>query len=330
MSRKFLFVSVILISLCVCAFQTEAAELPAGRVRLGVLQFLSRTDGVSADQAAAVGDIVARMLTSSKTINVIERDQLSRLAEEHALSMAGSMNEDSAVRIGRIAGCQYMLIGAVTRYEHSASTTDVWLWGSRKFFALATIDVRVVNVETTEVILSLSETGTTSQKGTTFNFYGMNTKDKMDFEGLEAGAIADAASRLSYKVRDALTGEYSQVLAVDAKEVTLDIGATGGAQRGGLFRVYVDGEEIRGAYGESLGRKMKDIAVVKITDVQRDFSMATVADKGAGNIKLIRRGDKIFPVTTAELQDMIKRKAFPKTRPKEVQLDDDMKKLLGR
>lgn len=326
--RKFLFVLCALI-ICLSAFQAEAANT-GDKVRLGVLTFLSRTEGVSADQAAAVGDIFARMLTSSKTITVIEREQLDRIASEHEMSMSGSFTEESAVQIGKIAGCQYMALGAVTRYEHSGSTTDLWLWGTKTYDALATIDVRIVNVATTEVILSLSETGTASHKGTTFNFYGMNNQNKMDFRGLESGAIGDAAARLSYKVRDALTGEHVQVLDTNSKEVTLGIGVTGGAQLGGLFRVYVDGEEIRDVDGTSLGRKMNDIAVVKIVDVQRDFSIAHPADKGAGNIKLIRRGDKIYPITKDELQSMIKRKAFPKARPKEIKLDKDLEDFLKR
>ena len=75
---------------------------------------------------------------------------------------------------------------------------------------------------------------------------------------------------------------------------------------------------------------MNDIAVVKIVDVQNEFSIAQTAGKGAGNIKLIRRGDKIYPISQEELSSLIKRKVFPNTRPRETKLDDDMRKFLGR
>ena len=101
-----------------------------------------------------------------------------------------------------------------------------------------------------------------------------------------------------------------------------------GAQIGSLFRVYVDGREIRGADGKSLGREMNDIAVIRITRLQPEFCNASLADKKAGNLALIRRGDKIFPVTEEEMQEMIKNKVFPKSRPKEVQLDDDLQNFL--
>ena len=75
---------------------------------------------------------------------------------------------------------------------------------------------------------------------------------------------------------------------------------------------------------------LNDIAVVKIIKVQPEFSMASLAAKGAGNLSLVKRGDKIFPVAQDEMQEMIKNKVFPKSRPKEVKLDNDLKDFLGR
>lgn len=306
------------------------AAVTDGPVRLGVMKFLTRTEGVSETQAAAVGDVFARMLTSSKTITVIERDQLENIAGEIARGQSGMITDETAVQIGKIAGCNYMLIGAVTRYEHSTSTTDLFIFGWRKYYALATIDVRVVDVETTKVVLSLSESGTTTQKGTTLNFYGMNDKKNMDFKGMEAGAVADAASRLGFKLREAMTGEYVEVLEPGKKEIVVGLGMNDGAQIGGLYRVYTDGREIRDAKGNSLGREMNDIAVVKITKLQPTFSNAVIASKKAGNLSLVRRGDKIFPVAQDEMQAMIANKVFPNSRPKEVKLDSDLEEFLKR
>ena len=224
-----------------------------------------------------------------------------------------------------------MLMGSVTEYFTRASETDYWVIKKRRDTARVTIDVRVVNVETTEVIMSLSETGDASY-GQTYGqipYTGVTTRNA-DISGVEAAAITDASLRLSYKLREALTGEYEQVLDADGKEVTLSVGLISGAQRDKLYRVYVDGKEVFDTNGKSLGRKRNDIAVVKIIDVQQEFSMAVIAGKGAGNIKLLHRGDKIYPVTNEELASMIKRKVFPKSRPKEVKLDSDMEEFLRR
>ena len=317
----------LLVLSCVMSFRAEAA-ISNQPVRLGVVKFLSRTAEISEEQAAIIGDVFARMLTSSRTITVIERSELDAVASEHRLSTAGRLTDETALQVGKIAGCQYMLFGAVTNYHKESSSVDLWMFGTQKNFATATIDVRVVNVETTEVMLSLSETGAASQKGTKFNFYGM-TNDKVDLTGIETGAITNAASRLSYRVREALTGEYAQVLKISGGEVTINIGSSGGAQVGGLFRIYVEGEEIRDVDGRLLGQEMKDIAVVKIVAVQQEFSTANLADKAAGSLKLARRGDKVFPLSSEELSALISRKAFMKTRPRETRRDSAAREYLN-
>ena len=320
-----LFVVLMLVNI------SHAAEEASKPIRIGVMRFLARTDGISADHAAAIGDIFARVLTNSKTITVIERDQLDTLASEHRLSSSGMLTDETAIQIGKIAGCQYMIIGSVTEYFTRGSRTDLWLVKKTEHEARVTIDARVVNVETTEVIMSLSETGEAKHKQTheQLPWIGPVTRNA-DISGVEAAAISDASSRLSYKIREALTGEYNQVLDTDGKEVTLSVGLTSGAQLGKLYRVYVDGKEIFDSHGRSLGKKMNDIAVVKIIDVQQEFSIAGIAAKNAGNIKLIHRGDKIYPITNSELKSMISRKIFPKTRPKEIKLDDEMREFLRR
>ena len=78
---------------CLISFKAEAA-LSDSPVRLGVMRFVSRASGVSDDQAAAIGDVFARTLTNSKTITVLERDQLDVIASEHQLSTQGLINEE--------------------------------------------------------------------------------------------------------------------------------------------------------------------------------------------------------------------------------------------
>ena len=305
--------AVLCVLLCWGGFAAPAGADEPEVIRLGIMKFLSRADNISDQQAEAVGDIFARMLTNSKFIAVVERDQLEAIASEHKLGATGQLDANTAIQIGKIVGCQYMLIGAVTNLSKKGNTTDFWLWGTKKEEASVTIDVRVVNVETSEVVLSLSETGTASQSGEKFNFYGM-TKNEAALIGMEAGAINEATSRLGFRVRETLTGEYAQVINVDGKEVTLNVGLTSGVRNGGLYRIYTEGAEVKDTDGKSLGRKVNAIAVVKVVDAENEFSIAHV-DKGSGNIKLIQRGDKVGPISASDAASLVKRKAFPTSRP---------------
>ena len=319
MKFKSLALVVLLLNFISAAHAEEQSK-----IRLGVMKFLSRTQGVSEQQAEAVGDIFARMLTNSRYISVLERDRLDEIASEHKLGAAGAVDASSAVKIGKIAGCQYMLLGSVTNLSKKGESMNLWLWGTKSEQASATIDIRIVNVETSEVILSLSETGTAAQSGKNLNFYGMS-KDEAELIGMEAGAINAATSRLGFKVRETLTGEYAQVLEAGDKDITLNVGATSGITNGTLYRIYTDGSEIKDTSGKSLGRRVNNIAVVKVVDAQNDFSIANVAKidgKECGSYKFIMRGDKVSPIYAQEAKDLIARKAFPKSRP--VMRDNEM------
>ena len=190
-------IAACVVALMIACSGAEAAIVD-GPVRLGVMKFLTRAEGITEAQAAAIGDIFTRMLAGSNTMTIVERDQLENIASEHKLSMSGVLTEETAVQIGKIIGCNYMLIGAVTRYEQASSELLRW----RKFSSLATIDARIVDVETTQVVLSLSESGTNIQKGSTFNIWGVEAHEKKLLEGIESGAIADAVSRLAFKLKD--------------------------------------------------------------------------------------------------------------------------------
>ena len=306
-----------LLVICLAVSGADAA-VTEGPVRLGVMKFLSRTDGISEVQAAAIGDIFTRVLAGSKTITVVERDQLEHIANEHNMNMSGMVTDETAVRLGKIIGCNYMLIGTVTQYEQKMGETDAWLIVWKKYTSSATIDARIVDVETTKVVMSLSETGTNNQKSEEINLphAGINTKDTKALEGLESGAIADAVSRLAFRIRENFTGEYIHVVDPGSKEITIELGEQNGAQLGALYRVYAEGKEIFGSDGRSLGRSRNDIAVVKITSVQPAFSTAVLAKGGAGRLALVKKGDKIAPITPDEMERLIKNKSFPTTRPR--------------
>ena len=328
-------VIVCMLLLCVLCSCADAAVVD-GQVRLGILTFKTKAEGISEAQAAAIGDIFTRMLTGSKTITVVEREQIAAVDDEQKMSMEGLITDDTASRLGKRIGCNYMLIGAVTGYEQSSKETDLWLVRQVKYYATVTIDARIINVDTTKVVLSLSETGTTTHKGEEVNLphIGINSKEglreKMILQGIAGGAINEAISHLAFKLRENLTGEYIEVVKLGSPEISIGLGERNGALNGGFYRVYAQGREIYDAEGKSLGHEIHDLAVVKITNVQDEFSNAVLAAKSAGNLALIRKGDKVSPVTQDEMQTMIKNKVFIKSRPKSSPQNSEREKLRRR
>ena len=273
-------------------------------IRLGVMRFLSRADGVTDKQAEAIGDIFARILANSKALTVVERDRLDEIANEHQLLKEGRFEDDAVIELGKLMSCQYMLIGAVTALERKTTETDLWLVSEKKQEVSTTLDIRVVDVTTSKIILSFAESGSSSQKGSGFNFYGFQTNDNK-FTGIEIPAISEAVSRASFKIREIFGNEYASVIDISSKEITVNAGEDWGINPGTLFEIYSEGAEVFNIDGTSMGKKRNPLALVKVTSVQKDFCVAEVVKNG-GRASNVRKGSKMRPVTQKEAEDLKK------------------------
>jgi curli biogenesis system outer membrane secretion channel CsgG len=290
-------------------------------VRLGVMKFASKADGISDRQAEIITDVFTRVLANSKTIAILERERLDMIGREHRLNMSGLVDMGLAVEVGRLAGCQYMILGAVTELQETASGGAIPL----PFFgrggivtgnkaARATIDMRVVDVTTSEIVFSLSGSGTSSESAGGVSVGGISMVES-EFGGLKARALTAASSHLAHKIREEVGGEYSYVLSSRGKEVQINLGVTSGVKTGDLYLVYADGREILDIDGNPLEREKHNIVVLKAIDVQNSYSVCDVVPEG-GNPALVRRGQKIEPISRERARDLSKRKAFVKELPR--------------
>jgi curli biogenesis system outer membrane secretion channel CsgG/TolA-binding protein len=307
-------------------FTVFGTPAPAADViRVGVMEFVSKASGVSNQEADAIRDVFTRYLANSKTVAVIERERLlSSVGSEIKISVSGLIDADTAVQIGRLAGCQYMLFGSVTELSEKASAGVIPLGvvgisvGNRE--AIAVIDMRVVDVSTGETVLSLSESGSSSDSVT-----GIATQmggfAETTFGGIKGRAIEDAVTRLGNKVLEELGGEYDHVLSVSGNTVRISGGQKSGVKKGDLFMVYFEGPEITDIDGTPLGKDRIPIAVIKVANAQSGFSDCEVATSG-GKVANIQRGDRLESISSKMSKDLVDRKVFPSERPRKRAYDD--------
>ena len=317
-SKSFIVLALLICVSCVLAIpdRTEAAD----KIRIGIMEFQSKASGVSNREAQIITDLFTRELASSKSISVFEREQLALVGAEIKLSMSGLVDMDTAVEVGRLAGVQYILTGSVTELSgkksggggripiHGVPVLGGISVGGGSSRATATIDIRVIDTTTAEVVLALSESGTAVNTSTAVGIAGFAAAEA-EFGGLEARAIADAVTKLSNGVRNALGNESSRVIAVNENEVTIDIGSTMGAKVGALYLVYADGAAIRGMDGELLGHEKAPLAVIKINSVSSKHSTCTVVP--GCSAKFVERGDKIEPISSSNAKNI----KFATSRP---------------
>lgn len=278
------------------------------KIRVGVLAFESKAPSVSQQQAEMITDVFTRELAHSSRIEIYERLQMEAIGREVKLGMSGLVDVSTAVEVGKIAGLQYILLGAVTELSQKASGGVFAGIGSVSHEARATIDMRVVEIETSRIVYAVNAQGTSKNSGSAVSFGGF-TFAEAEFDGIEARAIADAVSVLVHKLRSEVAGESSHVISASDGSYTIDVRS----QPGALYLVYADGKSILDMNGRVIDREKIPFAVIKVTDAGAGHSTATLADGCSGT--LIRRGDKIEPISAARAKELVTGKKFAKDRP---------------
>jgi TolA-binding protein len=201
--------------------------------------------------------------------------------------------------------------------------TAIYVVGLGHQEARATIDVRVIDVTTSEVVYAFSETGTAANDTTAILIQGFAAAET-EFGGLEARAIADAVNRIAHNIRRDIGGEDSYVTSKTGNDVVINVGSSIGVQPGATYLVYSDGGVETDLDGRVLGRNKIPLAVVKVTDVQPYFSTCAVAAPSKSAV--IERGDKIEPIALSKSKTM----KFPDKRPVASNHDSEaMRWLMG-
>ena len=229
-----IFASALLLAASLSIKPSEAV------IRLGVPKFQSESGTFQSGQLDIITDNFINTLAGSKSIAIIERSRFDMIAREQKLNLSGLVDTAYAVKIGKLAGCQYMIAGSV--YQKEA----------------VNIVVRVVDVNTGEINFSMSENSSSSN----------------------ISSLISAASLLGNRVREEIAGEYAYVSEVKGRSIHISRGSKDGVHRGDLYRVYADGAEVLDAEGKSLGHDVIDIAIVRIKDARPNFSIAEIVKNG--------------------------------------------------
>lgn len=292
---KKLAFTLLAVVLCT-SFTAEADE----RIRAGVLRFQSSA-GIEGGFAAAVSDTFAQMLGLSEKFSVMSTEQMMMIATQNTIPLAGNISKETAIQIGKLAKCKYVIAGTVTSFKRTSKNSGIVIVSSHKEETRAEAEIKVYDTETGKEVMSDSAFGRAAQGGNNISIYGVS-KGSSNLSGMDAGAISELSSKLTLKVLEKLTGYFPTVTQKEGKEITIDLGTMNGANKGGYYRIYtVSGDE------------EMNLAVVKVTYATENSCKAVRAEKGMGNISLVEEGDKVFPVNAVELK-ALKKNGFAQSR----------------
>ncbi len=181
------------------AASTQAQEKP----RIAVISFENKAGWGGyrlGDQAA---DMLVTQLVKTKQFRVMERDQLASILQEQNLGESGRVDQATAAKIGKIAGVEYMVIGAVTQFGKTESGASGLGFGVKRDKYSGKIDVRLVSVSTSEILDVWEEESQTSNVKVNVGGFGggVDYDEKIAHEVLQdainkvAKAIATSAGK---------------------------------------------------------------------------------------------------------------------------------------
>lgn len=137
---------------------------------VAVLPFRNKaitSDDVNYQEQNLISEFVIEELINTGRFNVLERDELMAVTNEHSLNMTGLVDPATAAQIGRLAGVKYLVAGSVaglTTKESGASYDNSGLGSvnGTKHTVIANVNARIFDVETGRILLACHGVGKSS------------------------------------------------------------------------------------------------------------------------------------------------------------------------
>lgn len=232
--------------------------------------------------------LVKKLLDTGKFI-VLEREAMEALLQEQAIKEENTGQSSK----GKIVPAQFLVKGALTDWEMNSkgggggiriggSSGGVSL-GGKVTEAKVGMNVRMFNVDTSELLAS--ESASKSVKAAGFNVGGWVNSVGADFGAFEKSPLGEATTKAIDQAVDLILKKLGSqpwsclVADFSDNEVTLNAGQETGVQPGDTFEVYKVTKVIKDPdTGEILGKKTAKIGTIKVTSVEKKFSIASVVE----------------------------------------------------
>lgn len=240
-----------------------------------------------------MSDMLVTALIDSKRYVVLERKNLKDVDDELAIQKDPNAEKESTVALGRMLGAQLLVRGALTelsfRREQAgggAGIGEVITGGTAKFTAYATIDLKIIDVSTAQILDSVKGEGKVSNKT---NYIGFTSKEVgFGFASFDTSPIAKAiraaindgvkkivarTERVSWEARIASINTTDNLLYLNfGKDSNIPVGTVLEVFRPGLTIIDPQTREV-------LGREEdKALGSCVIRTVMPKLSIATIKD----------------------------------------------------
>jgi len=212
--------------------------------RIGVVEFENKSAYGQGRLGGAASDILVTELVKSGKFIVVERDRMNKILDEQKLQSQGMTDPQTAAKVGQILGLEAIVVGSVSQFGVKKEGSDYLLTQSKRQVADVTVDIRLIDVQSGQVILA--DSGKGMAKSSKASFLGMGTKGGYD-ETLEGEALRAALVQFVTNISSQLNKKAwsCMIAAVASDQLYLNAGEDSGVTSGMKLDCFRQGSEIR-------------------------------------------------------------------------------------
>ncbi len=272
------------------------AKFTGPKRKVAVIDFVNKTKYATGRLGNSASDIMVTELGKTDKFILIEREQLAKILKEQKLSMTGAIDAATAIQAGKLLGVDAMVTGSVSQFGVKSVTSEAIFSQSKKQVAEAVVDVRLIDVETGQILYTDSGKGIAST--TTGTFLGIGKSGGYD-ETLEGEALRAAVVQFVRNIVSQINEKpwSCHIAEVAGTSIYLDAGKESGLDLGQELTVFRLGKVIKSpSTGMVIGRIENEIGRVK---VNKYFSANGAIAKVLSKNKTIKAGDLCHLVETA-------------------------------
>ena len=288
-NRKGLLCAAVLSLCALCASPALAV------IRVGVDTFRSGASNIDPAVADSLTEMFITEMANSGVFQVFERTQLESVAREQRLSMSGMVSPQTLVKVGRLAGVEWIVTGAVTQFTESKTGGIIPIGdfglALGSYTGVVTLDIRTIDTTTGAVTSAIRQEGRAERSSGGAVYEGI-VIGGAEYGGVGSEAAMKAVKKVVRELERRIGGVEYHVIKVESDRALIDIGSSKGATKGALYAVYAEGDPIRDHMGNILDTEKLYYALLKVVEVKPNYSRcAYVAEKGGPS--MIRAGDLI-------------------------------------
>ncbi len=211
--------------------------------RVAVVRFQDKSAYGRGRLGKAIREILETELAKSDLFILVTRSDLDLLQEEQELAKSGMVRKGTGAQEGQVLGVNAIVTGAVTQFGVKQKSATYLVGASKTQTAEATVDVKVIDANSGQVIYADSGTGVHETSST--QVLGMGGTTGYD-ETLEGKALRAAISKfIDNLIQRMASLEWTgKVASVEGDELTVNAGRKTGLVVGDRLKVYGEGKEV--------------------------------------------------------------------------------------